>query len=295
MYMLLLPRIVTIGFAQTHPFKKGRLIGDEIKTSDDGHGRVVGPCGSIRSRCFYQRALECASGARTTAILRRSPTVADPFVDGADTGTLPQPSLDVVGRATGLAFLCALVPSATDSRCAHAPSVPVPLGRWRSAPDQRPTPRVVGRASVRLAPFRGVDGRHRFRGRLRRFQKKESQAYTAHRAALGQRTFKTGQSRWYVGYKKHTLRLWWRPHEASVLLVPLVSWVTPANLFEGALLVPSLHYCQTHWRWWPKIIVADMSYMGAPLKALCRTRWEVAVVTRLHSDAKMIAPYVTWN
>jgi len=107
--------------------------------------------------------------------------------------------------------------------------------------------------------------------------------------------FKTGQSCWYVGYKKHTLRLWWREHEESVLLVPLVSWITPANVFEGSLLVPSLHYCQRRWQWWPKIIVADMSFMAVELKRLCRTRWAVAVVTRLRSDVKLLPPYVAWN
>jgi hypothetical protein len=112
---------------------------------------------------------------------------------------------------------------------------------------------------------------------------------------MGQRTFKTGQSRWYVGYKKHTLRLWWREHTASVLLVPLVSWITPANYFDGALLVPSLYYCRRQWQWWPKIVVADMSYMGAQLKADCRTVWKVAVVTRLRSDMQLVAPYAAWN
>ena len=38
--------------------------------------------------------------------------------------------------------------------------------------------------------------------------KKNSSDYTASHAALGGRTLKTGQSRWFVGYKKHTLRLW---------------------------------------------------------------------------------------
>jgi hypothetical protein len=38
--------------------------------------------------------------------------------------------------------------------------------------------------------------------------KKSSGSCTAAHAALGGRTLKTGQSRWFVGYKKHTLR-WW--------------------------------------------------------------------------------------
>ena len=75
--------------------------------------------------------------------------------------------------------------------------------------------------------------------------KKESQRYTAHRAALGGRTIKTGQSRCFVGYKKYTLRLWWREHTAAVLLVPLVTWVAPANVSEGGFLVPSLRVTST--------------------------------------------------
>lgn len=80
-----------------------------------------------------------------------------------------------------------------------------------------------------------------------------------------------------------------------MLLVPLVSWVTPANVFEGALLIPTLHYCQRRWGWWPRIVVGDMSYMAAEIKAQCRKRWHAAVVTRLRSDMKLVAPYVTWD
>jgi hypothetical protein len=87
-----------------------------------------------------------------------------------------------------------------------------------------------------------------------------------------------------VGYKKHTLRLWWREHTTAVLLLPLISWVSPANVFEGGLLAPSLHYCERRWSWWPKIVVADMSYMAGEIKALCRKRWHVAVVTRLRAE-----------
>jgi len=52
--------------------------------------------------------------------------------------------------------------------------------------------------------------------------KKRTGAYSASGPALGGRTLKTGQSRCFVGYKKHTLRLWWRAHTGGVLLIPLV-------------------------------------------------------------------------
>jgi hypothetical protein len=76
--------------------------------------------------------------------------------------------------------------------------------------------------------------------------KKKSGHYTAAHAALGGRTLKTGQSRWFVGYKKHTLRLWLPTGHPSVTLVPLVSWLTPGNVAEGGLLRSSLHWCRRH-------------------------------------------------
>lgn len=112
---------------------------------------------------------------------------------------------------------------------------------------------------------------------------------------MGGRTLKTGQSRWFVGYKKHTLRLWWREHPNRVLLAPLVSWVTPANVSEGGLLVPSLRYCDRHWSWWPPIIVVDMGYLAAEAKHYCREHWQVAVLTKVRVDMKLVPPYVAWN
>ena len=125
--------------------------------------------------------------------------------------------------------------------------------------------------------------------------KKNTGKYSADRAALGGRTLKTGQSRCFVGYKKHTLRLWLHDYLVGVLLVPLVSWVAPANVSEGGLLVPSLHYCQRQWDWCPPLIVADMGYWAAEAKRRCRERWHVAVLTKLRSDMRLVAPYVAWN
>ena len=112
---------------------------------------------------------------------------------------------------------------------------------------------------------------------------------------MGGRTLKTGQSRCFVGYKKHTLRLWLHDYTVGVLSVPLVSWVTPANVSEGGLLVPSLHYCQQQWAWCPPLMVADMGYLAAEAKRRCRERWRVAILTKLRSDMKLVAPYVAWN
>ena len=98
-----------------------------------------------------------------------------------------------------------------------------------------------------------------------------------------------------MGYKKHTLRLWCHDYRVGVLLVPLVSWVTPANVSEGGLLTPSLYYCRRQWTWCPPLVVADMGYLGAAAKRHCREQWRVAVLTKLRRDMKLVPPYVAWN
>lgn len=104
---------------------------------------------------------------------------------------------------------------------------------------------------------------------------------------------KTGQSRFFVGYKKHTLRLWLPTYPRAVLLVPLVSWLTPANRAEGCLLRPSLHYCQQRFDWRPDIVVGDMGYLDAATKRVARERWHVAVVTRLRENMRLVPPFAT--
>lgn len=75
-------------------------------------------------------------------------------------------------------------------------------------------------------------------------------------------------------------------------LVPLVSWITPANVAEGGLLRPSLHWCRQRLGWWPGLVVADMGYLSAESKAAARVGWRCAVITKLRADMKLVAPYV---
>lgn len=107
------------------------------------------------------------------------------------------------------------------------------------------------------------------------------------------RTLKSGQSRFFVGYKKHTLRLWLPAHERGVLLVPVISWAAPANRSEGCLLRPSLHYCQRRFGWCPKVVVGDMGYVDAATKRVARERWQVAVLTRLKENMLLVPPFET--
>ena len=140
-----------------------------------------------------------------------------------------------------------------------------------------------------------VDRRHRFTGVGIGTQKKSTGQYSAKRAALGGRTLKTGQSRFFLGYKKHTFRLWIQKYDRGVLLVPLVSWVTPANVHEGCLLNPSVQYCERRWQWRPDVVVGDMGYIDAATKKQIREQWNVAVVTRIKENMNLVAPFQAWN
>jgi len=139
----------------------------------------------------------------------------------------------------------------------------------------------------------GTHRRYRSARRGSGIQKKRTGQYSAKRAALGARTLKTGQSRFFLGYKKHTLRLWLRAYERGVLLVPLVSWVTPANTAEGCLLVPSVRHCWQRWQWRPDVIVGDMGYIDAASKRTIRELWQAAVVTRLKENMNLVPPFET--
>jgi len=112
---------------------------------------------------------------------------------------------------------------------------------------------------------------------------------------LGARSLKAGHTRFFVGYKKHTLRLWLSDYTAAVLLVPLVSWAAPAHVPEGYLLKPSLHHCHQRFQWQPAIVTGDLGYIHQATKKEIRERWQVAVVTKLKSDMNIVEPFDAWD
>lgn len=114
--------------------------------------------------------------------------------------------------------------------------------------------------------------------------KKSSGHYSADRAAIGARTVKSGQSRWFIGYKKHTLRLWLPQRTDAVLLIPLMSWVAPANRGDVLFLEPSLSYCWKRLDFVPDFVVADMAYIHLAVQRRIREQWHVGVVTKLRPD-----------
>jgi hypothetical protein len=108
---------------------------------------------------------------------------------------------------------------------------------------------------------------------------------------LGARALKPGYTRFFVGYKKHTLRLWINGFEPFVLLVPLVSWAAPASVPESYLLKPSLNYCFKRLEFHPDIVVGDMGYIHQETKRHFRVYWNLAVLTKMKADMQAHCDY----
>ena len=94
-----------------------------------------------------------------------------------------------------------------------------------------------------------------------------------------------------MGYKKHSLQLWLNSYRDSVRLIPIVSWLTPADVPDGYLLKPSIHYCWRRLGWRPDIVVGDLGYIHGETKREVRETWKVAVVTKMKTGMSIIAPF----
>jgi hypothetical protein len=114
--------------------------------------------------------------------------------------------------------------------------------------------------------------------------KRDVRHYSAKRAAVGARTVKSGQSKWFVGYKKHTLRLWLSYLEEQVVLVPLVSWAAPANRGDVLFLESSLRYSQNRLEFLPDLVIADMAYINLGMQRRVREQMHVGILTALRPD-----------
>jgi hypothetical protein len=91
------------------------------------------------------------------------------------------------------------------------------------------------------------------------------------------------------------LRLWLRRYESAVLLVPLVSWATPAHVPEGYLLKGSIRQCWQRLGWRPDMVVGDLGYIQQQTKKEIRQGWRVAVVTKMKADMKVVKPFDAWD
>lgn len=70
-----------------------------------------------------------------------------------------------------------------------------------------------------------------------------------------------------------------------------MSWLAPANRADGLFLMPSLRYCQKHLNWWPDIVVGDMAYINLKQQRLMREQLNVAMVTKLRADMRLLEEF----
>lgn len=89
--------------------------------------------------------------------------------------------------------------------------------------------------------------------------------------------------------------MWLNEDASAVRLIPIVSWLAPANVPEGYLLKPSIRYCWRRFGWRPDIVVGDLGYIHGQTKREIRETWKVAVVTKMKADMSIIAPFETWR
>jgi hypothetical protein len=123
--------------------------------------------------------------------------------------------------------------------------------------------------------------------RQRTALKKSDGNCSAKRAAVGARSVKSGQSRWFIGYKKHTLRLWIGAPGDPVLLVPLMSWAAPGNRCDVLFLEPSLRHCQKQLQFVPDLVVGDLAYVDMAMQRRVREQLHVGIITPLRRDFEL--------
>lgn len=80
-----------------------------------------------------------------------------------------------------------------------------------------------------------------------------------------------------------------------MLLIPLISWATPAHVPEGYLLKASVQQCQRRFGFCPDIVVGDLGYIHQETKKEIRQKWKVAVVTKLKAGMNLIEPFDAWD
>jgi hypothetical protein len=82
--------------------------------------------------------------------------------------------------------------------------------------------------------------------------------------------------------------VWLHQYDGGVLLVPLITWLAPANRDDSVFLEPSIRYCARHLEWTPDIVVGDMAYVNLRAQRRLREKLRVALVTKIKPD--MVLP-----
>lgn len=69
-----------------------------------------------------------------------------------------------------------------------------------------------------------------------------------------------------------------------MLLVPLMSWVAPANIGDVPFLVPTLRYISRSLDFTPAFIVGDMAYINLAAQRQLREQMHVGIITKLPAN-----------
>jgi len=98
-----------------------------------------------------------------------------------------------------------------------------------------------------------------------------------------------------VGYKKHTLRCGCRRYETGGSFDPAGQLGHTRTCARGLLLKPSIRQCQQRLAgvrilWW-----ATWGYIHQQTKQEISSAWNVAVVTKLKCDMRIIEPFDAWD
>jgi hypothetical protein len=78
-------------------------------------------------------------------------------------------------------------------------------------------------------------------------------------------------------------------------LIPLVSFIEPANVYEGKLLCPMIQKTQEDLSLHIDAVVGDMGYISADQKRDLRKQWQTAVLTKIRENMSPPKKYLDYG
>jgi len=78
-------------------------------------------------------------------------------------------------------------------------------------------------------------------------------------------------------------------------LIPLVSFIEPANVYEGKLLGPMIQKAQEDLSLHIDAVVGDMGYISADQKRNLRKQWQTAVLTKIRENMSPPKKYLDYG
>jgi hypothetical protein len=78
-------------------------------------------------------------------------------------------------------------------------------------------------------------------------------------------------------------------------MLPLVSYIAPANVSDGAFLKPMIRYVQNQLSLPIDIIVGDMGYISSKRKMYLRQRLNIALLTRVRGNMQPLEKFIDYG